>query len=110
MQQLILILHILIAVSLIALVLMQHGKGADIGAAFGSGASQTVFGSQGSGSFLLKITSLLAIGFFITSLLLSYLGTHAVKRSAALPLPTSVAQTRLPSGEHSEGQDTTPGK
>ncbi|MDA9272167.1 preprotein translocase subunit SecG, partial [bacterium] len=52
MYQLILIVHVLIAVVIIGLVLIQHGKGADIGAAFGSGASNTVFGSQGTGSFL----------------------------------------------------------
>ncbi|OGV31595.1 MAG: preprotein translocase subunit SecG, partial [Legionellales bacterium RIFCSPHIGHO2_12_FULL_35_11] len=52
MYQLILIIHVVIALMLIGLVLIQHGKGADIGAAFGSGASNTVFGSQGTGGFL----------------------------------------------------------
>ena len=60
MYQLILIIHVLIAVAVIGLVLIQHGKGADIGAAFGSGASNTVFGSQGTGSFLFKLTGGLA--------------------------------------------------
>ena len=73
MYQLVLLVHVFIAVLLIALVLIQHGKGADIGAAFGSGASNTVFGSQGSGGFLFKLTGALAIGFFVTSLTLSYL-------------------------------------
>jgi preprotein translocase subunit SecG len=80
MYQLILMIHALLAVVLIGLVLMQHGKGADIGAAFGSGASNTLFGSQGTGSFLFKLTGGLAMMFFITSLSLSYiLSTHYQK-------------------------------
>ncbi len=73
MYQLILIIHVIVAVVLIGLVLIQHGKGAEIGAAFGSGASNTLFGSQGTGSFLFKLTGSLALTFFVTSLLLSYL-------------------------------------
>ena len=56
MYQLLLVVHVLIATVVIGLVLIQHGKGADIGAAFGSGASNTVFGSQGTGGFLFKLT------------------------------------------------------
>jgi preprotein translocase subunit SecG len=73
MYQLILIIHVLVSIAIIGLVLIQHGKGADIGAAFGSGASNTVFGSQGTGSFLFKLTGSLAITFFITSVTLSYM-------------------------------------
>ena len=69
----ILIAHLVIAASLIGLVLIQHGKGADAGAAFGSGASATVFGARGSTSFLGKITALFAAGFFGTSLVLTML-------------------------------------
>jgi preprotein translocase subunit SecG len=72
MQQLILIIHTLVAIGIITLVLLQHGKGADIGAAFGSGASNTVFGSQGTVPFLMKITASLVAIFFITSITLSY--------------------------------------
>lgn len=71
MYQIILIIHVVIAVAIIALVLVQQGKGATMGAAFGSGASQTVFGSQGSGGFLFKLTGGLAIAFFITSIALT---------------------------------------
>ncbi|MBL1432581.1 MAG: preprotein translocase subunit SecG, partial [Gammaproteobacteria bacterium] len=60
MQTILLLIHVVIAVALVGLVLLQHGKGADAGAAFGSGASQTVFGSQGSGSFLTRATGILA--------------------------------------------------
>lgn len=71
MYQLLLMVHVFIAVTIIGLVLIQHGKGADIGAAFGSGASNTVFGSQGTGNFLFKLTGSLVLAFFVTSLLLS---------------------------------------
>ncbi len=70
MQELIFIIHILSVVSLIGLVLMQHGKGADMGAAFGSGASNTMFGSTGSISFFTKLTGIIALIFFITSVTL----------------------------------------
>lgn len=80
LQQLLLLSHILISVALITLVLLQQGKGAEMGASFGSGASQTVFGSQGSSSFLFKLTGLLALLFFITSLSLGYLTAHRVKQ------------------------------
>ena len=89
MYQLILFVHVGICLMLIALVLIQHGKGADMGAAFGSGASQTVFGSQVSGSFLLKITSILAAGFFATSLTLGVLATYSHKKVQILALPSS---------------------
>ncbi len=73
MYQIILMIHVLLAIAVIGLVLMQQGKGADIGAAFGSGASNTVFGSQGTGGFLFKLTGGLALMFFVTSVFLSYL-------------------------------------
>lgn len=92
MYQLVLLAHVFIAVLLIALVLIQHGKGADIGAAFGSGASNTVFGSQGSGSFLFKLTGSLAIGFFVTSLTLSYLVASEYKQSKRQALPSQSTQ------------------
>lgn len=95
MQQLVLILHVLVAFSLIVLVLIQQGKGADIGASFGSGASQTVFGSQGSGSFLLKLTGIMGLLFFATSILLTYLTSQQVKQQEFI-LPTAVQQTAAP--------------
>jgi len=80
MHQLLLVIHVLICASLIGLVLIQHGKGADAGATFGSGASQTVFGSQGSTPFLVKVTSLLAATFFGMCLLLGYLAMKQTKQ------------------------------
>lgn len=79
MQSLILTLHVITAVSLVGLILIQHGKGAEVGASFGSGASQTIFGSQGSGTFLSRITATLAIVFFITSLTLGYFSNRDTK-------------------------------
>ena len=67
LETIVLVVHVLVSVGLIGLVLIQQGKGADAGASFGGGASQTVFGSQGSGNFLTKTTSLLALVFFVTS-------------------------------------------
>ena len=71
MYQLVLLVHVLVSLVIIGLVLMQQGKGSDMGSAFGSGASGTVFGSQGTGSFLFKLTASLVFVFFVTSLLLS---------------------------------------
>lgn len=84
-------IHILVAIAIIGLVLIQHGKGADIGAAFGSGASNTVFGSQGSGGFLFKFTGGLVIAFFVTSLSLSYIVSMQYKKAAIQALPAKPA-------------------
>ena len=71
-----LVTQVLLSVLLIALILLQHGKGADAGAAFGSGASGTIFGARGSGNFLTKATAILATLFFATSLGLAYIASH----------------------------------
>ncbi len=81
MTQILLILHLLFAVTLIGLVLLQKGKGASMGVAFGSGASQTVFGSKGSIGFLLKLTILIAACFFGTSIALTYIAAHQARQS-----------------------------
>ena len=73
--QIVLIIHVILALGLVSIILIQHGKGADAGAAFGSGAAGAVFGARGAHSFLYKLTSGLAIGFFITSIFLAYLAT-----------------------------------
>ncbi len=74
----IVVIQVLAAIGVIALVLLQHGKGADAGASFGSGASQTVFGSAGSGNFLTHATAICAMIFFSTSLALAHLNKKAV--------------------------------
>ena len=74
----------MIAVAIIGLILLQQGKGADAGAAFGSGASGTVFGARGSASFLSRATAVLATLFFITSLSLAYLASSSAKSTASV--------------------------
>ncbi|MDA1107000.1 MAG: preprotein translocase subunit SecG [Proteobacteria bacterium] len=93
-----LVIDVLVAVSLVALILIQQGKGADVGAAFGSGASQTVFGSQGSASFLTRATAVLATLFFSISLALAYLsGQHIEKKSVTdIIAPATAPSTLLP--------------
>ena len=76
MQTLLVVFHLFLALGLIGLILIQHGKGADAGAAFGSGASATVFGAQGSASFLTRTTAVLATLFFVTSMSLAYLASQ----------------------------------
>lgn len=92
MYQMILLLHVFVAICVIALVLVQQGKGATMGAAFGSGASQTVFGSRGSGSFLFRITMSLIVIFFITSISLNYLASRAYKDAKVISLPISTSK------------------
>ncbi|HTI45820.1 MAG TPA: preprotein translocase subunit SecG [Casimicrobiaceae bacterium] len=71
----VLVLHVLTAIAVCGFVLLQHGKGADMGAAFGSGASGSLFGSAGSANFLSRTTAILATVFFFTSIALTYFGT-----------------------------------
>lgn len=86
-ETLIVILHVVIAFAVIGLVLIQHGKGADAGAAFGGGASQTVFGSQGSGSFLTRATTVLAFVFFATSFFLAIFAKQHAEQAATVGVP-----------------------
>ncbi len=93
------VVHIFICVGLIGLVLIQHGRGADAGAAFGSGASSTVFGSRGSASFLTRTTAILATLFFITSLTLAYYSRQPV---AAKSVVTQAQETSTKTATESE--------
>jgi preprotein translocase subunit SecG len=92
MYLILLVIHIIIAVMLVGLILIQHGKGAQTGAAFGSGASQTVFGSQGSGGFLSRATGFLAAAFFLLNLFLVYY-LNKISHQAAPEMPTAVHET-----------------
>ena len=76
MEYFVLLLHVAAAVAIIVLVLLQHGKGADMGASFGSGSAGSVFGSAGSANFLSRSTAAAAAVFFATSLVLTYLSAH----------------------------------
>ncbi len=84
MELILLVIHLVACVGILALVLLQQGKGSDIGAAFGSGASNTVFGSPGSASFLLKLTAFGALIFFATSIILGYDAAKNSRHKAAL--------------------------
>lgn len=87
LETVIVVLHLLGAIGIVVLVLLQQGKGADAGASFGSGASATVFGSQGSSTFLSKFTGILAAGFFITSLGLAYFAKEKADALTQVGLP-----------------------
>ncbi len=76
MENFVLLIHVIAAIALIIFILMQQGKGAEVGASFGSGASQTIFGSQGVGSFLARATAVCVAIFFMTSLTLAYMASH----------------------------------
>ena len=95
MESIVLIVHILLAVGIIAFVMMQQGKGADAGASFGSGASQTVFGSSGSGNFLSPTTAILATLFFVTSLVLGIYARQKVESSQDLGIPSQEVIEKL---------------
>jgi preprotein translocase subunit SecG len=91
MELLILVLHVIAALGIIGLVLLQHGKGADVGAAFGSGASGSLFGASGSTNFLSRATAILALVFFVTSM-----GLTAFR-------PVDVGPVGYPGAEHASG-------
>jgi preprotein translocase subunit SecG len=81
---LILLVHVIAAIGVIGLVLLQHGKGADMGAAFGSGSSGSLFGSSGSANFLSRTTAVLAAVFFLTSMGLTYVTSHKPQQSSVM--------------------------
>ncbi|MDY6891310.1 MAG: preprotein translocase subunit SecG [Pseudomonadota bacterium] len=100
MENLVLIVHVLLAAAIIALVLLQQGKGAEAGAAFGGGASQTVFGSQGSKSFLGRLTALLAAGIFATSFTLAVYAKQRAQsvNDAGIPSAEVIESAAQPAG------------
>ena len=101
-QTIVLIVHTLIALAIIALVLLQRGKGADAGAAFGAGASGTVFGARGSASFFSRSTAVLATAFFISSLTLAYMSSQRVAGPESLLDNAPTVETEVespPAGE-----------
>ena len=113
MEFVVLILHVLAAVSVIGLVLLQHGKGADMGAAFGSGSAGSLFGASGSANFLSRSTAILATVFFLTSLGLTYfsfnkaapqgvMSTHEEPAAPASAVPAPSAPSASPAQPASE--------
>ncbi len=87
LQTVVIVVHLLVAIGVVALVLLQQGKGADAGASFGAGASATVFGSQGSATFLSRFTAILAGVFFVTSLGLAFFATRQADQLSQAGLP-----------------------
>ncbi len=97
MTTLITVIHIIVCLFMVGLVLLQHGKGADMGATFGGGSSQTVFGSEGPVSLLNKITTGAAIVFMVTSVVLAYYSAHSTTGTLMRAVePAPVAQKAAP--------------
>ena len=92
MSPILLIVHLFVCVALIMIVLLQTGKGADMGAAFGGGSSQTLFGSTGASTFLSKATTVAAIVFMLTSLTLAYISSHRYKSSVMSDTPAPIEE------------------
>jgi preprotein translocase subunit SecG len=100
MENVLIIIHIIVCMALIMIVLLQTGKGADMGAAFGGGSSQTLFGSSGASTFLTKATTFAAVIFMLTSLSLAYRSGHRTTES--------IIQDTRPPIEQPVAPDTTP--
>ena len=96
METLVWVVHVLTAVVLIGLVLMQHGKGADMGAAFGTGSAGSLFGSSGSANFLSRSTAVAATLFFITSLSLTYIYSHPAQQQGLMDKVNPAATQAAP--------------
>lgn len=98
MEVILLVIHVIIATAIIALVLLQHGKGADMGASFGSGSSGSLFGASGSANFLSRTTAVLATVFFASSLILTYVYAHKSAPKGVLDSVLKSAPT-VPAGD-----------
>jgi len=96
MREIIIVVDVLAALGLVVLVLLQQGKGADMGAAFGSGASQTLFGSRGTANFLTRTTAALAIVFFVANLALAYMATIPSQPSSVTTVPSPAPAPAAP--------------
>lgn len=99
MQSVLIVVHLFLAIGLVGLILIQHGKGADMGAAFGAGASSTVFGSRGAANFLSRTTAALAALFFVTSLTLAYFAMQSTEPETLMQgsaQPPAAVQTEQP--------------
>ena len=106
METLVWTLHLLVAVAVIALVLLQHGKGADMGAAFGSGSAGSLFGATGSANFLSRSTAVLATLFFLSSLGLAYFGLQQHKQGSVLERTTVPTQAQPAAPAQAPSQNT----
>src|SRR5512144_2592182 len=98
MIYLLIFLHIFVSIILIAVVLMQSGKGAEMGASFGAGGSQSVFGAGGGSTFMSKMTTAAAIIFMLTSLTLAYRSSHSGGSTIMSSVPAAKPATQKPAG------------
>ncbi|MGB8518508.1 MAG: preprotein translocase subunit SecG [Gallionella sp.] len=96
METLVWVVHVLTAIVLVGLVLMQHGKGADMGAAFGTGSAGSLFGSSGSANFLSRSTAVAAAVFFVTSLTLTYIYAHPTVQNGVMDKVNAAAVKSAP--------------
>ena len=103
-ETLVLVFHVLAALAVIGLVLIQHGKGADAGAGFGGGASSTVFGSGGAGNFLQRVTTGIAIAFFITSFGLAFYAKERSQSASGVGVPVVIESSVTRIQEDEEGE------
>jgi preprotein translocase subunit SecG len=103
---LIIVTHVVVALAIIGLVLLQHGKGADMGSGFGGGASSSLFGATGSANFLSRATAVLATLFFILSLILAYIATNAPRESGSV---VDRIQQQKPAAEKKDAAPVAPG-
>lgn len=96
-----LVVHIVVAIVMVGLILLQHGKGADAGASFGAGAAGTVFGAAGSANFMTRATAVLATVFFITSLVLAWYAQRQAEEQRRIDIPVvqTVPASSTPAGE-----------
>lgn len=113
-MQAILFIHVMLSLAIIGLVLIQQGKGADAGASFGGGGSQSVFGSRGSASFLSRLTAIIVALFFVTSLTLAYMSAKQSDGNSVISTPNRavITDNPAPSGATSQPADVPaqPGK
>ena len=96
METIVWVVHVITAVVLVGLVLMQHGKGADMGAAFGTGSAGSLFGSSGSANFLSRSTAVAATMFFATSLSLTYIYSHPIEKLGVMDKVDAAATKAAP--------------
>jgi preprotein translocase subunit SecG len=112
LETIVLVIHVLAALAIIGLVLIQHGKGADMGSGFGSGASATVFGSGGAGNFLTRATTSIAIIFFLTSFGLAFFAKAKSESARTVGIPVveqrinEAAELVIPSLTNDDGGDS----
>lgn len=108
MYEALLVVFLIVAIGLVGLIMLQQGKGADMGASFGAGASGTLFGSSGSGNFMTRMTAVLATLFFVISLILGNLSTNQTKKGSEwenLGQPVKSEQTTAPAAPTKPSSD-----